>query len=292
MLFRSLATSVNLGGQYAEEVCVRANVEKNIPALSVSEKELETMFEKIRELVSTAETSPEPALYRKDGKIIDLAPVRLVSLKDAEAESYESISLAIDAMMKEEEQDAVKEYMDPAITKLQRRIDRQQETVDDYTDDAESFRLQADALYADYSKTETLLKVLKEQSEKLTWEKLTEGALKIPYVKSVDPSKNSVTAEIGGYTTTLDYTKGLDTNASIIYQKGKDIGEKGRRAGEALAISRQELEKLEKGFEKRKNLELTRAQPTKQFWFERYKWFITIPVLCMPVVMIVIQLCF
>ena len=272
---RTLATSVNLGGQYAEEVCVRANVEKNIPALSVSEKELETMFEKIRELVSTAETSPEPALYRKDGKIIDLAPVRLVSLKDAEAESYESISLAIDAMMKEEEQDAVKEYMDPAITKLQRRIDRQQETVDDYTDDAESFRLQADALYADYSKTETLLKVLKEQSEKLTWEKLTEGALKIPYVKSVDPSKNSVTAEIGGYTTTLDYTKGLDTNASIIYQKGKDIGEKGRRAGEALAISRQELEKLEKGFEKRKNLELTRAQPTKQFWFERYKWFIT-----------------
>ena len=32
---------------------------------------------------------------------------------------------------------------------------------------------------------------------------------------------------------------------------------------------------MEKGFEKKKQLELTRAQPTKQFWFERYKWFIT-----------------
>ena len=128
---------------------------------------------------------------------------------------------------------------------------------------------------SDYAKTDTLLKVLGEQCEKLTWEKLAEGAMKIPYVSSIDPSKNAVTAIIGERETTLNYTKTLDANASIIYQKGKDIGSKGKRAEEALRLSREELAKKEKGFAKEKHLALTRAQPTKQFWFDRYKWFFT-----------------
>lgn len=272
---RTLATSVNLGGQYAEEVCVRGGMDKNAPAESVSEDGLKTMFEKIGELVSAAETSPEPTLYKTDGKIVDLAPVKLMSCEGAETETFDSLSMAIDAMVKEDETDAIEEYVDPSIVKLRRRIERQRETVEEYSGDSEEFRLQADALYTEYSKVETLLKVLKEQSEKLTWDKLKEGAMKIPYVKSIDPSKNAVTAEVGGYNTVLDYTKGIDTNASLIYQKGKDIGERGKRAEEALETSLRELEKLEKGFEKKKQLELTRAQPTKQFWFERYKWFVT-----------------
>lgn len=272
---RTLATTVNLGGQYAEEVCVRAGIDKKQPAANVPEEELKIIFGKIDELVLSAETSPEPTVYRKDGKIVDVAPVSLLSFGDAEAERYDSISLAIDAMLKEEEVSAVEEYIDPVILKLRRRIEKQQETVIEYEMDAEEFRLQADALYTDYAKTDTLLKVLGEQCEKLTWEKLAEGAMKIPYVSSIDPSKNAVTAIIGERETTLNYTKTLDANASIIYQKGKDIGSKGKRAEEALRLSREELAKKEKGFAKEKHLALTRAQPTKQFWFDRYKWFFT-----------------
>ena len=274
-IVRTLATSVNLGGQYAEEVCVRAGMDKNASAASVSEEDLENMFGKIGELVRVAETSPEATIYRKDGKIVDLAPVRLMSLEGAETEVFESLSLAIDAMMGEIREEAEQDFVPPELERLQRRIDRQEETVEEYIRDAEEFRLQADALYADYSKTETLLNVLKEQSEKLTWDKLKEGAMKIPYVKSIDPSKDAVTAEIGGYATVLDYTKGIDANASLIYQKGKDIGERGKRAGDALAASRQELERMKKGFEREKRLDQVRAQATKPFWFERYKWFIT-----------------
>lgn len=274
-IVRTLATSVNLGGQYAEEVCVRADLDKNAPAASVTEDGLKIIFEKIRELVNAAETSPEPTIYRRDGKIVDLAPVKLKSLEDAETETFESLSLAIDLMVKETEEDVAKEYVPPELVRLRRRIEKQEETVEKYIKDAEEFRIQADALYTDYSKTETLLNVLKEQSEKLTWDKLTDGAMKIPYVKSINPSKNTVRAEIGGYETTLDYTKGIDANASIIYQKGKDIGERGKRAEDALIISRQELERMEKGLEREKRLEQTRAQSTKLFWFERYKWFLT-----------------
>ncbi len=272
---RTLATSVNLGGQYAEEVCVRAEIDKETPAVAVTEDELKILFEKVEELVSAAEGKSEPTAYLEDGNIVDLSPVPLLSYGDAESEQYESISLAIDALLKQEDKTELEEYVDPVIVKLRRRIEKQQDTISEYETDAEEYRLHADAIYTEYSKVETLLKVLSEQSEKLTWDKLKDGAMKIPYVSSIDPAKNTVTAELGGHNVALDYTKGLDANASMIYQKGKDIGNKGKRAEEALKKSLAELQQKEKGFQREKHLALTRAEPTKQFWFERYKWFIT-----------------
>ncbi len=272
---RTLATSVNLGGQYAEEICVRAGADKRAPAGSVGDDMLKTVFEKIGELVSSAASSPEPTAYRKDGKIVDLAPVRLMSYGEADAERYETMSLAICAMLRETEETAVEDYVDPDILKLRRRIEKQEETIAEYEMDAEEFRLQADALYTDYQKAKELLAVLEQQSKRLTWDKLSEGAMRIPFVSSIDPSKNTVTASLGGQKVVLDYTKGVDANASAIYQKGKDIGDKGKRALDALDLSREELERKEKGFAKERHLALTRAQPTKQFWFDRYKWFFT-----------------
>src|SRR5574344_618538 len=50
---------------------------------------------------------------------------------------------------------------------------------------------------------------------------------------------------------------------------------KAKRAREALEESRAELAKKQKGIDKAKALAAGKAQPTKQFWFERYKWFIS-----------------
>lgn len=272
---RTLAASVNLGGQYAEEVCARLGLDKTIPAKNVREDELKKIFEEINGLVLSAGSDPEPTVYRTDGKITDIAPVKLVSYGNAEAERFETISLAIDAFMKETERQETADYVDPEIIKLRRRAEKQEEIVSEYRREAEELRMQADGLYTDYQRASELLEVLNEQSKKLTWEKLAEGAMKIPFVKSIDPSKNSVTAKLGGTEVTLDYTKNLDANASLIYQAGKDIGDRGKRAEDALAESLEELRRAEKGFEKEKHLALNRAQPTKQFWFDRYKWFFT-----------------
>ena len=73
----------------------------------------------------------------------------------------------------------------------------------------------------------------------------------------------------------MDYTLGLDANASEIYKKSKEIGEKSKRANDALKESEEELARKEKGMEKARIIASTKAQPTKQFWFEKYKWFFT-----------------
>lgn len=272
---RTLATSVNLGGQYAEEICKRVGIDKNTPSSEVDDATLSQMYAAMRSIVEKVLDVPEPTAYIRDGMIEDFAPIQMASHDDMESKRYETTSKLIHAYM-EEISDAEEEaFVDPEIEKLNRRISKQEETLDEYRVQCEELRRKADSLYTDYQNANDLLNVLMEQSSKLTWEKLREGAMKIPFVKDIDPSRNLVTGMFAGETITLDYTKGIDANASDIYQKGKDVGEKAKRAEEALEESRAELAKKQKGIDKAKALAAGKAQPTKQFWFERYKWFIS-----------------
>lgn len=272
---RTLATSVNLGGQYAEEICDRVGIDKSTPSSDVDDETLRRMYSSMRDIVAKVLDIPEPTAFLKDGLIEDFAPVDLVSHSDLEKKRYETISQVIDAYMQQIGEAEEEAFVDPRVEKLMKRIGKQEETLEEYREQCDDLRVKAEALYTDYAKVSELLSVLNEQSSKLTWDKLKEGASKIPFVTSIDPSKNLVTGTFEGHTITLDYTKGLDANASDLYQKGKEVGEKAKRAEEALTESRAELAKVQKGIDKAKLEAAGKAQPTKQFWFERYKWFIT-----------------
>ena len=274
-LVRTLATGANLGGQYAEEVCARIGVPKDTPSGDVTEDVLARAYSSMRDLVDAVAASPEPAVYYENGTAVDFAPVPLEIYKDLESERFGTLSQAMDAYMASLAESEVETYVDPEIERIRRRGERQRETIEGYRSEAEELKRKADAIYTEYGKVDELLKVLGEQSAIISWDKLKAGAMKIPYVIGIDPSKDLVTAEVGGHSVTLNYTKNIDANASDIYQKSKDLSDKAKRADDALRETLDALEKKEKGLMKEKRKMASRVQPTKQFWFERYKWFIT-----------------
>ena len=243
---RTLATSVNLGGQYAEEVCKRVGIDKSTPASQVDDGTVAKMYAVMRDIVNHVVADPEPTAFLKDGQIQDLAPIDMMSHEDLEKQRYESMSKLIDAFLVQIQEDEEEAFVDPRVEKLNKRIAKQEETLEEYREQCEIYRRKAEALYTDYARVSELLTVLLEQSSKLTWDKLKEGASKIPFVSAIDPSKNTVTGTFAG-----------------------------ENAETALNESRTELAKLEKGIAKIKAEMAGKAQPTKQFWFERYKWFIT-----------------
>ncbi len=272
---RTLATVINLGGQYAEEVCKRAGIPKNTPQSEIEDEAIDNLYEALHKVIEHVVNDNQPTVFLKEGKMIDLAPVDLTIYVDDESLNFDSMSLAIATYIKEIETKEESEYVDPKVEKLEKRIMKQQETVDDYEQACEDLKTHADALYTEYQKVTELLTVLGEKSKSLTWDKLKEGAIKIPYVVDLTPSKNIVKIRICNLDIDLDYTYGLDANASNIYAKSKEIGEKAKRAEDALLESKSELEKLMKGIDKARTVAASKVQPTKQFWFERYKWFIT-----------------
>ncbi|MDR1405147.1 MAG: NFACT family protein [Candidatus Methanoplasma sp.] len=272
---RTLATVVNLGGQYSEEICKRSGVDKSRLSTEIDDDDIRKMYSSLEEIIGSVLGAGEPTVFRKDGEIIDVAPVDLRIYEDAESERVPAMSLAIDALMREMKETEEETYVDPEMEKLRKRIQKQTETVSEYRMESEDLKNRADAVYMEYQKINDLLTVLERKSKELTWEKLAEGARKIPFVTDIDPPKNTVSVGISGLKISLNYTKGIDANASDIYQKSKDIGEKSKRAEDALKESVAERDKKQKGFDKARALALNKVQPTKQFWFERYKWFIT-----------------
>ncbi len=274
-IVRTLATSINLGGQYAEEICRRCELEKNTPSDSLTSETIEKIYIELKTLMDTPENERGALLFKENDEYVDFAPIKLGIYGDDAAEQCTSISDATTKFLASISEKEGETFVDPAVSKLQRRIDRQFETIEEYRIEAEDLKRRADAIYTEYGKVNDLLVVLEDQSKKLTWDKLKEGAMKIPYVSDVDPSKNKVVATLCELNITLDYTKGIDANASIIYQQSKDLMDKAKRANEALESSKQELARLEKGLEKVRIANIGKAQPTKQFWFERNKWFFT-----------------
>ena len=271
---RTLATGINLGGQYAEETCEVAGIPKNTKIEELTDDDLKGLFESMRTVVDKMMRGDGSILYRDGDDIIDISPMEMSIYSNYTAERYDTTSKAIDAFITETEQNEAEEYVDPEIVKLQKRISKQTETVEQYKEESDELKIKADAIYSNYQQITELLAVLSEQSKKLTWDKLKEGALKIPFVPEIDPSKNRVIAEFDGIKIPLDYTEGIDSNASMIYQQSKDINEKAKRAKEALDVSLEELAKKEAGLAKSKAAMANKVHPTKQFWFERYKWFI------------------
>ncbi|NLF34053.1 MAG: fibronectin-binding domain-containing protein [Thermoplasmatales archaeon] len=272
---RSLATAINLGGQYAEEICLRCGVDKNSAPSDIPDEKLREMYAEMEGFVRAVRDRPEPMVFRSGDVIVDAAPVPLTIYGEGSSESAETMSKALAVFLDSIAEDEEKAYVDPEITKLQRRIDRQTETVEEYRMEAEDLKKRADTIYEDYSRVNDLLTVLAEQSKKLTWDKLQEGAMKIPFVTDIVPSKNKVTGTFCDLRITLDYTKGIDANASDIYRQSKELMDRAKRAEDALAESREQLSKRQKGLDRAKAEALTKAQPTKQFWFERYKWFVS-----------------
>ncbi|MDR0309509.1 MAG: NFACT family protein, partial [Candidatus Methanoplasma sp.] len=195
---RTLATAVNLGGQYSEEICKRAGIDKNLPSKDASDENLEKMYSSLREIMEHVVRSSGPTVFRKDGAIIDVAPVDLTIYDHAERQAVPSMSLAIDSLMKEIGRTEEEAYVDPEIEKLKKRIQKQEETIDEYRMESEDLKGRADAVYIEYQKINELLTVLGQKSKELTWEKLAEGARKIPFVLDIDPSKNIVAAEVSG----------------------------------------------------------------------------------------------
>ncbi len=273
-LVRTLATSANLGGQYAEEVCLRSGIEKNTMISALDARSLSTVYREMRTLIDEVIDSRSPTVYNDGDKLVDVSPVRLKSNASLEQDARDSFSIALDEYVSQLQDEEEKAVIDPHLQKLERRIESQRETIHNYQEEAVAFKAKADSIYTNYAQVTELLKVLGEQSRKLDWGRLKTGAMKIPFVRSIDPSKNKVVAILDEMDVPLDYREGPDANASVLYQKGKDIGEKSKRAELALKETEEQRDRRLKGLAK-KEAERSDAKPTKQFWFERYKWFIS-----------------
>ena len=269
-LVRTLATSVNLGGQYGEEVCLRTGIDKGRKASSLTAEELSALRTAILGLFRELE-APRAQLVLDGEEAVDATPVPLKVNEGLVSRGMPSLSAALEAFLAQRREEVEE---DAELQRLQRQLEQQLRGVEAMEREAEAKQALADLLYTHYTEVASTLERMRALSASNNWERLREEGGKVPLVTSVDPPTRSFTMRLGDAQLSLDYTVGIDENATRLYDQAKELQAKGAGAKEAVEETRKAIERREA---RREGAALAkgRATPTKRFWFESYKWFLT-----------------
>ncbi len=163
---KTLATDLGLGGTFAEEICLRAEIDKNKNGNEINEKEIEKIQ---RALTSILSDKNSPEIIYKNDTIFDVFPIEMRTMSNPEEfvnEKTTTFSEAIEKFFKTRES-AKKEdsrlisYND-RLKRLSAIIEVQQTGLSENRKAAEDNINKGNKIYEHYSTIENLIKYFKD----------------------------------------------------------------------------------------------------------------------------------
>ena len=259
---RVLASVLNLGGTYAEEICLRAHVEKTTKVKDLAEAQVDGLYTALNNVAVAVDQERRPGVVFQAGRAIDATPIELLQYRDLERREFPTLNEALSHYLTVAEPEMATVEDVPA--KFERRIAQQRESLDALREDAVRLEAQAVFLYGHYAVFDELLKAIREGRTP------PEHA----QIKSIDRKAHTVTLAIGDFDAiTLEYDNDVTANAQALYDRRKDALMKAQRVAEAIAATRTEIESAQaKAIKVAKR---PRVKATKSMWFEAYRWTIS-----------------
>jgi predicted ribosome quality control (RQC) complex YloA/Tae2 family protein len=280
-LVRTLAVNVNLSGTYAEEICKRANIDKNFKAKDLDEKDTKKVFTELTKILEIFNNKNfKPVLVKKDEKISDVLPFEFDSYSNMNFENTDNFTRALENFIdtKKEGKHEIGEK-ERRFEKLHRQLLQQQESVVDLEKRIKEKKLEGDLIYLNFPQCEALLKEIaqimgrKEKDEKI------QQINKKEIVKEFDPLSNKLVVLLHDtndscFEVNLDFRINTTDNAKKKYDESKKLKNKLSGALDSIEKTKKMIESTEKhSFVEKKKEKNGRSE--KRFWFENFRWFIS-----------------
>src|SRR5438094_1118162 len=258
---RVLASILNLGGTYAEELCLRAGIDKETKVKDISDPQVDALYTALNNIAVAVDQERRPAVVFREGHAIDATPIELIQYRDLERREFPIFNGALSHYLTVAEPETA--TAENVAAKFERRIAQQRESLDALREEAMGLEAQAVFLYGHYAVFDELLKAIREGRTP------PEHA----QIKAIDRKEHAVTLAIGDFDAiTLDYEKDVTANAQALYDRRKDALAKAQRVDEATTATRAEREAAQA--KAVKVAKRPRIKSTKSMWFEAYRWTI------------------
>jgi predicted ribosome quality control (RQC) complex YloA/Tae2 family protein len=290
-LVRTLATQLNLGGLYAEELCTRAGVEKTRSIDAATDEEYAALYDAIDGLRTDLDAGDfDPRVYREDGDAADADggagdagetgepvdatpfPLQEREREGLAGEPHDTFNAALDVYfhdLREAEREAGdgepdRPEFEAEIAKRERIIEQQAGAIESFEEQAATEREKAETLYARYDLVDSILETVRsareaghgwEAIEKRLAEAAEQGVRGAEAVRGVISEEGLVTVELDGHEIDLDPMEGVEKNANRLYNEAKRIEEKKAGAQAAIENTREELAEFEERREAWENRE-------------------------------------
>lgn len=285
-VIRTLARS-GLGGIYAEEIILRANVQKELLAAEIPDEDLDLIYNAINGLFEPLRTSNFHPQIVSDGKE-DVLPLDLKIYENHKKEIFETYNEAADeffsSKVKEDIRSEYEGIWGAEVKKFEKRLRIQEETLAKFQKTIKDSKKRGDLLYANYKKIQNILDIIKNAREKYSWNEIAsklktarkQGLPDADIIESLDKLGN-LTLKIDDETIRIDAKLEIPENAEVYYEKAKKAKRKINGVNIAIEKTNKEIEKAKT----KKEIEMERVTlPQKRVkkelkWFEKLRWFLS-----------------
>ena len=283
-LVRTLAANLNLSGPIAEEICVRATVEKNVKITDIDEEIIKKTYNSLIEFLDIFKNKRfEPVFVKKDGKKIDILPFKFESYKNYDFEKANSFIKGLEEFVKQKKKVKEKKEskVDKVLGKLERQLKQQEESIKKFEEQIEKKKFEGDLIYLNFQDVEALLNEISQALELKDKQSEIKRINNKDMVKIFDPTENLLIINLKDtsgkkYEVKISFRMSVSENAEKAYNDLKKIKNKLKGAEKSLEKTKMEINEVlkKKQFEKEKP-EKNIEKKEHLFWFERFRWFIS-----------------
>ena len=284
-LVRTLAVNINLSGPIAEEICNKAGVDKKTKIENIDDENITKTFDALTLFLEVFKKGKfEPVVVKKENIVVDVLPFKFDSYKDVDFEKVDSLSRKFEEFIGEKKVKEKKKEskIEKIIGKLNRQLAQQEETIKKFEKEIEVKKIEGDLIYLNYQEIENILieitKVLELKEKTSEIERINQ----IEIVDKFNPTNNMLVVNLkdasgGIFKVRLNFRKTVSENAEKCYNDNKKLRSKLHGAEKAIRITKEHLEQAEKKeqVEREEQEKIKPVKKEKQFWFERYRWFIS-----------------
>jgi predicted ribosome quality control (RQC) complex YloA/Tae2 family protein len=287
-IVKALTKFLSIGGLYAEEILLRAEVNKSSPCEALGKRELDKIFAQLQRILSSLTAGKiEPCIIVDEkGNWVDVTPIRLKKYEHLQAKAYESFNEAFDEFytetkLKAEMTQAAREF-ERQLAKLQRVLEKQQRVLEDSKTSVQRNKRLGELIYAHLGELQLLQqRIMSEKESGKAWKQIISdlqkekerGLVPARYFQALDSNHRVLTVSLQGSTLQLDLTHSIQANASKFYERAKKAQRKLEGAKKALRETQTKIEQLQQ--KKQQIVKVQKPPPVRRekAWYEKFRWF-------------------
>jgi predicted ribosome quality control (RQC) complex YloA/Tae2 family protein len=299
---RVLARSLGLGGTYAEEVLLRAGVDKTVHCKDLTDDQIVQVFGSLQGFISALnEAKFDPCIViGQDEAYLDVAPFRLKRYEGFQVKGFERFNDALDEFFLKVTT-AEKALASVEVDKLQseqkrlkRMVAEQEKALADEDAKSERDKIIGNTIYAHFNEFEAFLnKLVTLNQHGAEWSTVfaqtmadkKEGKIPEAYIEGIDSKNLAINFFVDNLHFGLNLRLSIFDNANEYYERGKRSKQKSAGTVTALEDSKRKLSKIERELSEAEQIRslkpaemleaLAKRKLESKEWYEKFRYFTT-----------------
>ncbi len=290
-IVKSLATSLGIGGIYAEELCFLSNIEKSKNPKELEEGELRILFNNFYSLIEKAKEGEIRAnVIIVDETQIDVQPFLLEIYAVHKKKMFESYNKALDYFFIGHE---TQKLTNQAETKIEKEIIKQEAILqqhknylDELKEKSQIYKKQADYIYQHLGEIQDIFQALHYAREKNKgWDEIisvleskkAQGNIEAKMIREIIPEEGVIVLDFDSGIK-LNFRIDVTENANQLYEKAKKMESKIDGVVRIIKEVEEKINNLKKAKAETEKLELhmpKKIEKREKEWYEKFHWFFT-----------------